>query len=261
MDIIKMGVLIHLPNIKRETMSALEQLKSFHKDQFVTGEGYQIALKPGLTSEQISQLAHQLPGKYLPVDIRELLSFASGFELPALDEVTFDAVGQFGFENIFPFSVQLAGDGFGNFWILDIDSKGNWGTVFYVCHDPAVVVKHSKDLAEFIKHVQEFYNDGPESGLDIIHEKIVMDIWQKDNGFIDIEQARNSGDAALNNFAVTLPDNFVIADLRSKPNMSGFAWGKFGPDIDNAVRYNDEVLWAFEKKTRKGLLSKLFGRR
>jgi len=40
-----------------------------------------------------------------------------------LDDITFDGVGQFGIENIFPHAVQLAGDGFGNFWILDVDKQ------------------------------------------------------------------------------------------------------------------------------------------
>lgn len=31
-----------------------------------------------------------------------------------LEEVTFDGIGQFGFEEFFPNSVRLAGDGFGN---------------------------------------------------------------------------------------------------------------------------------------------------
>lgn len=244
-------------------MTALEQLKSILNEQYVSEDGdeYKVELKPGLSDQQIDKLATQLPTGQIPTDVRELLKYASGFEFFGIDEVTFDGVGQFGFENIFPNSVQLAGDGFGNFWILDVDGKGNWGNVFYVCHDPAVVVKHSDNLAEFIKHMHEFGKSGTESNLDIIHEKSVMDIWGKSNGgFIDISQAKNSNDTSLKNFAAQLPDNFVIADLRNKPNKTGFAWGKFGPNVDKAVRYNDELLWGFEKKVKKGLLSKLFGR-
>lgn len=88
-----------------------------------------------------------------------------------------------------------------------------------------------------------------------------MDIWgDSKGGFIDVSQAKNSSDTTLKNFSTQLPDNFVIADLLNKANKTGFAWGKFGPDVDNAVRYNDDLLWGFEKKAKKGLLSKLFGR-
>jgi hypothetical protein len=255
----------HIDNFKKTVnkMTALERLKSILNERYVSEDGdeYKVELKPGLADQQIDKLATQLPSGQIPTEIRELLKFASGFEFFGVDEITFDGIGQFGFENIFPYSVQLAGDGFGNFWILDIDNKGNWGNVFYVCHDPAVVIKHSENLSEFIKHIDEFGKLGKESNLDIIHEKSVIDIWGDSNGgFIDINQAKSSSDTTLKNFASQLPNNFVIADLRNESNKSGFAWGKFGPDVDNAIRYNDNLLWGFEKKAKKGLLSKLFGR-
>jgi len=62
------------------------------------------------------------------------------------------------------------------------------------------------------------------------------------------------------NFASTLPDNFVFADLRHKQIQSGFVWGKFGPNIDKAKRHETELRWGIEKPIKKGFLSKLFGR-
>ncbi|TDO26982.1 SMI1/KNR4 family protein [Sediminibacterium goheungense] len=244
-------------------MTVTEKLKSILNEQYISedGEKYQIALLPGLTEQEIDSLSKGVPGGQIPSDIRELLKFASGFEISGLEEITFTGIGQFGFEEIFPNSVQLAGDGFGNFWILDIDQNGSWGNVFYVCHDPAVVVKHSDSLLEFIHHVDEFGKKGNASNLDIIHEKTVKEIWQNESGFIDIDNARQSNDLTLKKFALSLADNFVIADLRNKPNKSGFAWGKFGTKIENAVRHNIEPLWAIEKQIKRGgFLSKLFGR-
>lgn len=243
-------------------MTALEQLKTIVNNHYETEDGdeYQAELKQGLTDEQIEKLAKQLPSGHIPNDVRELLKFASGFEFSGLDDITFDGVGQFGFENVFPHSIQLAGDGYGNFWVLDVGSKGTWGHVYYVCHDPAVVVKHSEDLTEFLKHVDEFGRKRSESHLDIIHEKTVMTIWSGDNGFVEVGQGRTSMDTTLKTFATQLPDNFLIADLRNKPNGAGFAWGKFGPNIDNAVRHKQELLWGFEKQKKKALLSKLFGK-
>ncbi len=249
-------------NDKKINMTATEKLKSILTEQYISEDGdkYKVELKEGLTDQQIDDLAKRLPTGQVPIEIRELLKFASGFEFYGLEEVTFDGVGQFGFENFFPNSVQLAGDGFGNFWILDVDKKGNWGNVFYVCHDPAVIVKHSENLTQFIEHVSDFGKNGNKSNLDIIHEKVVMDIWSKDNGFIELENARQSNDTILKNFAQTLPDSFVIADLRNKPIQSGFAWGKYGPNIDNAKRHENELIWGVEKQSKKGLFSKLFGR-
>lgn len=243
-------------------MTATEQLKSILTEQYVSEEGdeYKVELKLGLTDQEIDELAKQLPTRQIPSDIRELLKFASGFEFYGLEEVTFDGVRQFGFEEIFPNSVLLAGDGFGNFWILDVDKKGNWGNVFYICHDPAVVVKHSDNLTQFIEHVNEFGKNGSKSNLDIIHEKVVMDIWNKDNCFMDLDNARQSSDTTLKNFALILPDNFVMVDLRNEPNQSGFAWGKFGPNIEKTVRHETELIWGLEKTVKKGFLSKLFRR-
>jgi len=244
-------------------MTVTEQLKSILTEQYVSEDGdeYKVELLPGLTDQEIDNLAKGVPSGQIPNDVKELLKFASGFEFSGLEEVTFNGIGQFGFEEIFPNSVQLAGDGFGNFWILDIDQNGNWGKVFFVCHDPAVVVKHSENLSEFIQHVDDFGKNGKTSNLDIIHEKSVMEIWQDDYNFIELDNARQSNDTTLKEFALSLGNNFVIADLRNKPNKSGFAWGKFGPKIENAVRHKSELLWAIEKPVKKGgFLSKLFGR-
>ncbi|MPV85119.1 SMI1/KNR4 family protein [Cardiobacteriales bacterium ML27] len=243
-------------------MTTTEKLKSILTEKFVSEDGYEYKaeLKEGLTDQQINELAKRLPTGQVPTEIRELLTFASGFKFFGLEEVTFDGVRTFGFEEFFPNSVELAGDGFGNFWILDVDKNGNWGGVFYVCHDPAVIAKHSDNLTQFIEHVNDFGKNGNKSNLGIIHEKVVMDIWSKDNGFIELENARQSNDTTLKKFALSLPDNFVVAGLRNKPNQSGFAWGKFGPNIDRTKRHETELIWGIEKPVKRGLLSKLFGR-
>lgn len=242
-------------------MTPTEQLKSILTEKYISEDGdeYNVELKSGLTDLEIDELEKQVPTRQIPNEIRELLKFTNGFEFNGLEEVTFDGIGQFGFEEFFPNSVQLAGDGFGNFWILDINKNGDWGNVFYVCHDPAVIVKHSDNLTQFIEHVNDFGKNGNKSNLDIIHEKVVMDIWSKENGFIELENAKQSNDATLKNFAFLLPDNFVIADLRNKQNQSGFAWGKFGSNIDKAKRHETELIWGIEKPIKKSLFSKLFG--
>ncbi len=244
-------------------MTATEQLKSILSENYVSEDGdeYKVELLPGLTDQELEILAKKVPTGKIPNDIQELLKFASGFEFNGLEKVTFNGIGQFGFEELFPNSVQLTGDGFGNFWILDIDQNGYWGHVFYICHDPAVVVKHSDNLSEFIKHVDDFGKNGSTSHLDIVHEKSVMDIWQDKDGFIELDKARQSNDAILKQFASAIAGNFVIADLRGKPNNYGFAWEKFGGRIENAERHKSELLWAIEKPERKrGILSKIFGR-
>jgi hypothetical protein len=241
-------------------MSPLEALKSILDNNYVTedGDNYKVELKPGLSDKEIDQLAEKLPTKKVPYEIRALLKFSKGFAFAPLEEVSFDGIGKFGMENIFPFSVQLAGDGFGNFWILDIDSKGAWGAVFFVCHDPAVIVKQSNNLSEFILQLDSYAKKLRDESLDLVPGKVLMNIWNEGR-FFDINHFEKSEDESLKDSTNLLGKDFVIADLRNAPNQTGFAWGKFAPNIDKAVRYKDTYVWAFEKKTKKGLFSRIFG--
>nr|WKN38458.1 SMI1/KNR4 family protein [Tunicatimonas sp. TK19036] len=238
-------------------MTAIEQLKAILDNQYESedGERYKVELKPGLTESEIQNLKEILPNKSLPIEIEDLLRFTRGFDFFGFEEVTFDGIGFFGFEEFFPDSCQLASDGLGNFWIVDIDKTGNWGNVFYVCHDPPVVVKHSQHLSELISHIDEFGRIGSRSNLDIIHKKTVMEIWSNSEGVIKKEIALTS-DKELQDFAESLPYNFQIADLRNAPNGKGFAYGKV--KIESVIRHDTELLWAFEKK--KGFFSRLFSK-
>lgn len=239
-------------------MKPKDQLELILSNQYKSedGDSYKVELLDGISDSEIENLKRQLPNNYLPKEIEELLRFSKGFEFYGLEEVRFDTFNHFGFEELFPNSIQLAGDGFGNFWILDIDSKGNWNSVYYVCHDPAVIVKHSENLAEFIKHVDEFGQKGNQSNLDIIHEKTVMEIWNEKVGIME----KNEKDYNFENGQIQLPEIFLVADLTNKPIRTGFPWGKSGPKT-KIVRPTDEPIWIVEKRVKQSFLSRLFGRK
>ena len=111
-------------------------------------------------------------------------------------------------------------------------------------------------MSEFIKHIDEFGKIGDESNLNIIHEKVVMDVWEEEIGIIE----GNEKDYDLSLVKNELPETFVIADLTDKPNKTGFAWGKSGPNA-KIVRLGDALVWVIEKKAKQGFLSKLFSRK
>jgi len=236
-------------------MTPKQQLESILSNQYESEDGdlYKVELLDRMTDSAIENLKSQLPDNNLPNEIEELLRFSKGFSFYGLEEVRFDAFGHFGFEELFPKSIQLAGDGFGNFWILDIDSKGNWNSVYYVCHDPAVVVKHSENLTEFLRHVDEFGQKGNQSNLDIIHEKTVLDIWSEKVGIME----KNEKDYDFENGQVALPEMFLVADLTNQPIKTGFPWGKSGPNT-KIIRPGDEPIWIVEKRMKQGFLSRLF---
>ncbi len=218
------------------------------------GDFYKVDPLAGMTDDEIDSFKRQLPNSYLPVEIEELLRFCKGFEFDTLDEVCFDAIGYFGFEEVFPNSIQLAGDGLGNFWILDIDSKGNWNSVYYVCHDPAVIVKQSENLGDFIKHIDEFGKLRNESLLDLIHEQSVMKVWNDKFGIM----SENKKDYDFENEPIAFPESYLIADLSDKPVDTGFIWALSGPNT-KIIRPTDAPIWIVEKKVKQGFLARLFG--
>ena len=237
-------------------MNPKQKLESILASKYESEDGdlYKVELLDGMTNEEITEYKKQLPNNFLPTEIEELLKFSKGFEFYGLEEVRFDSFGHFGFEEMFPNSIQLAGDGFGNFWILDIDTNGNWNSVYYVCHDPAVIVKHSENLSQFIEHIDEYGKKGNESTLDIIHEQSVMQIWNEKVGIME----SNEKDYDFENDQIQLPEMFLIADLTNQPIKTGFPWGKSGANT-KIIRPNDKPIWIVEKKVKQGFLSRLFG--
>ncbi|WP_101450288.1 SMI1/KNR4 family protein [Aquimarina sp. MAR_2010_214] len=237
-------------------MNPKQKLESILGNEYESENGdlYKIQLLDGMTNKEISEYKKQLPNNHLPSEIEELLKFSIGFDFYGLEAVRFDTYGQFGFEEMFPNSIPLTGDEFGNFWILDIDKKGNWNSVYYVCHDPAVIVKHSENLSEFIEQIHEFIKKENESVLNIIHKKTVMEIWTEKVGIME----RNEKDYKFENAQVDLPEIFLVADLTDQPIKTGFPWGKSGANT-KIIRPSDKPIWIVEKKVKQGFLSRLLG--
>jgi len=104
--------------------TAIELLKQTQGTIFVNEDGDEtpFELLPPLTNEELRNLEARIPCP-IPEDVRELLLFARGFE-GVLDRIDFSGViGGFGFEVAFPYTVDIAADGFGNFWIVGLIQK------------------------------------------------------------------------------------------------------------------------------------------
>ena len=99
-----------------------------------------LEFSPGLCAEEIEELERSLPCA-LPQEVRELLAFSRGFENGPIDICFSGLVDSFGMEEVFPSPLVIAHDGFGSYWVIDLlPGSATWGPIFYVCHDPAVVV-------------------------------------------------------------------------------------------------------------------------
>jgi cell wall assembly regulator SMI1 len=109
-------------------------LKESFKD--AKGNACQLRLKPGLSQPQIEEFEERLTAP-LPSEVRELLTYTSGFTLAPFGEVNFFAREMFGLEEILPLRVTIATDGSGNYWMVDVTKgTGEWGPVLSLCQFP-----------------------------------------------------------------------------------------------------------------------------
>jgi len=188
----------------------------------------------------------------LSAELREVLRFAAAIGEP----VEIDFTGRshsFGDDELFPACHAIAGDGFGNFWVLDLtpDARER-APVFFASHDPPVVVFEAPDLATF---VQDALANGL-GGDD--HDARVFAVWNEDTRPLTHADAL-AGDAASRAFASALDDRFRFVDLRQPTRGDGFAWGRHGPRTI-LRRHNTDLLFAYAEPERKqGFLSRLFG--
>jgi hypothetical protein len=223
-------------------------------------------LAPGLSDEEIAQFAEKLPGQ-LPDDVRELLIYSAGFSFRLVflrEEVgafRFQGTDRFAFPDAaIPCAIDLLGDGCGNSWVVDVDStSGNWGTIYFACHDPAVIAVQAGDLGQFLKQVLDPRGADPQDALRHVAREAVMRIWQEDPWLVPVPEAHESQDLAVSNFAKQLPETFYVADLRSKKIGSGFSWG-LSPNFD-VRRAGTEPIFAVERKPAGFLERLLSGRK
>jgi len=249
-------------------MAPIEILREAAGRKFSTAEGaLRIKLRPGLSAEKIVEFESRLPGP-LPEEIRELITFASGFEFESeggfqpFEKVGFwDELGGPGgpaYQDAFPYAIALMPDGGGNYWNVDIQPDGGWGVIFYACHDPAVCVIQAESLEQFLVQVFTPGEDGIPAKLRFVYDDAASRIWAEDPFLIPLGAARASEDPALAAFAQQLPENYKIADLRARLIGSGYAWGRARPEA-LVMRMESALVFAVEQPARRGVLGKLFG--
>ena len=98
-----------------------------------------------------------------------------------------------------------------------------------------------------------------ENTLDYVRNAATTRIWRDDPWLVSVQDARLAHDGAVSKFAEQLPDNYRVADLRSRKVGSGFSWGKAGPRAD--IRRNGaELVFGVEQKA-PGFFSRILSRR
>lgn len=231
--------------------SLFEIIRAFEEREFSSEDGdtFQIELQPACAREDYPWIRGKLPAD---PEIEALLERTSGFDLGPL-EVRFDESlsGQF-IPGLSAESISVLEDGFGNSWNVDIDPKsGKWKAVYFVCHDPPVVVVQSASLAEFLKDV--FRNFGPSEGqvtLDHIRDTAAMKVWNTGGVEVAATSLAGSLDPTLRRAAQAAGPNGVVADLRACRPGDGFRWPPGDRDGD-VIRIGEEPVFALPSNAQK----------
>ncbi|MGV3614435.1 MAG: SMI1/KNR4 family protein [Fimbriimonas sp.] len=236
--------------------AALEDLLT-HSLVDKEGDPVQIDLLAPMTPEEIDRFAKTLPCS-LPAEIRELLAFSQGFE-GGVERVQFAGGLDFAHDDLFPHEIALASDGRGNFWVVDVcaDSK-SWGPIYFVSHDPPILLYQSADLGEFLQELLRMLIPPCESLIDDVHADRIRNVWHTNPDTIEQPDAAISRDPALSAFAKTLESDWLIVDLRKAKPGDGFAWGRFGPKT-RLRRAGNLPIFAYRPTQKKPLLGRLLG--
>lgn len=222
------------------------------------GDPSPLELAPALSDAEIDELRATLPCP-VPDEIRELLQVCSGFSNSPLEIVDFTGHDcDYGDVDVFPHGHPIAADGFGNFWVVDLlPESTHWGPIYFACHDAPVILYQSATLVDFLTELFQLGRPPHESLIDDVHEDRLFDVWGKNPGVIEHEDARESGDPQIREFAEQLGPTFQIIDLRNAPVGMGFSWGRYGPRTV-VKRCGHLPIWAYER--RPSLWARLFDR-
>ena len=235
-----------------ETIGRAQATKLVDED----GEEVEFELAPGLPPAEIQGLADEV-GVPLPRELRALLERTAGIDGGPLDTIDFTGrTLSFGLE-MFPSGLPIAGDGFGNFWVLDLTADDvETAPVFFACHDPPVILYQSPGIGDFLQDAFRMLMPPHTSAVDDVHEDRLFNVWGDNPGTLE-HSAALASDAHLSAFAAELDDRFTFVDLRSPPVGMGFSWGRYGPRTE-VRRHGHERLFAYAPGAKRpGLLRRL----
>lgn len=213
------------------------------------GETRRLKLRPPLSATERQRLAANLPPVLL--DLLEVASGIAGAEHVAEGiDFTGKLEGQV-LEEFLPDGVTLAVDGCGNGWSLEPSS----GHIYFLCHDPPVVVFQSASLEDFLEQLKRQPSC---SDLGENLQRWTDRIWRENPATLSPEQAA-MGDSVLASFAAELGPDWWLIDLRQPSIGDGFSWGRYGPETE--IRRHPEVaIVALRQPAAKpSLWRRLFG--
>jgi hypothetical protein len=242
-------------------MDPLEAIRRAQGTRLVDEDGDEVEfeLAPALPPADIERLADEV-GVPLSRELRALLERTAGIDGGPLEPIDFTGRSlSFGAPETFPSGLPIAGDGFGNFWVLDLTPADvETAPVFFACHDPPVILYQSPDIGDFLHEAFRMLVPPHASAVDDVHEDRLFNVWRDNPGTLE-HSAALASDESLSAFAAGLDDRFTFVDLCSSPVGMGFSWGRYGPRTD-VRRHRHERLFAYARPEKApGFLRRLFG--
>jgi hypothetical protein len=228
----------------------VEFLKECEGKVFVDEDGTRTDFKllEPMTENEIGELTSRIPCP-LPAEIAELLRFSRGFDGTWLQEIRFATMPGFNRGSIFPAAMELANDGCGNYWILDLTrDSAQWGPIFYACHDAPVIVFQADGLLHFLQEAVREGSSPRHSEIEDVRNRLSEIIWSDNPGVLSYAHCVNGPDPDLKRFAKGLGETWLVVDLRTPTLGDGFSWGRYGPRTP-LKRFGEKRIFAYQKKT------------
>ncbi len=238
--------------------SVVEFLKQTQGTVYVGKTGKQKTLKllPPLNEQKLSAFEASLPCP-LPDEMRELLQCASGLEGTAcrlssrfeIEEIRLAGSNGLGPDDLFPRGKELAVDGCGNSWGVDLTSESKtFAPIFFACHDPPVILYQTDSLLHFIREVVRGSSPPWKSEIADVRGSLAGRIWHENPCALSHSQCLATGDHELKAFAQSLDETWEFIDLRDPKLGDGYSWGRYGSSTENR-RYGNKRIFACQKKT------------
>src|SRR5205823_27590 len=137
-----------------------------------------LELAPPLSRRETDSLEVEL-GHRLADQLRRLLQYTA-----AIGGATFelDFTGRtmdVEVRELFPAGVPIAHDGAGNFWVVDTNpSDLATAPVFYLSHDPPIVLYQSDDVGDFLHEAFQIGEPGRTSAVEEVHKDRLFHVWR-----------------------------------------------------------------------------------
>jgi hypothetical protein len=242
-------------------MDVVQRLRAAADSDLTDADGHQVSLRllPGLDGPALAALQAAVPVP-LPAELVRLAGVTSGVD-GLLDLDLTGARHDVEVAELLPAGLPIAGDGFGNFWVLDLTPDTvDVAPVFFVCHDPPVMLYQAPDLATFLDDAIGRLEPPYRSAIDDVREDRLHDVWGSSPGTTRWADAVASTDVALREFADTLNADWTIVDLRQRDVGAGVAWGRHGPRT-RLARHGWERVFGYAPFARPRRTWRRFGRR